>query len=1247
MKRPLRLIIIFLLLLPVVVITWLITTQSGLNFIYQQTKNYFPASFSVAKFEGKLIGPITLRDVEYRQDDVHIKTRQLQVDWHPGALFISNINISRLHIQSLQIILPETPSQTTPTTASPESQTLPDINLPWHMSLQDVQIDDVTVSQGEQNVQLQQIKFDASTLLNRINIKQLSVRAEKFLVEVNGDIKPTADYTHDLNIGWQITLPTGAVMHGSGQLAGNLQHTQLTQQLTGPLQLTLNAELNNLLAQLNWQASVDVSAVDTAQLLPDWPAMTGQLTLQAKGDLDTAIVSGKLQGYYADAGTFNADFKLQRLHDSSIQIDQLALQLPGNKTQLNAQGNWQPGDNGGDINLTLNWKNLRWPMQDTPWFDSAAGHGTVAGTLDHYQITLATRSPWPQAAHSYWQATAEGDLNGLTFHHLSIKALDGEAIVTGRLDWSPSLTWKAKVQVSDINPAVRWPDWPGKLHAKLSSHGYMENDQLVADADISQLNGLLRGYPLTVRSRIKWRDGGLDIPQFDFHSGTAQASAHGRLGENLKLDWQIEASNLAELYPKAQGQFKASGQLAGQQDAPLIKATFNGKNLRLPDYQIGHVEGEVTLDWLRWQQVEIRLAAQALKLNGYVMQSLDVTADAQQLRLDIIADEAAVHIGLKGELDVQGWQGHIERADITTSGLSDWQLKSPAALSISQNTVLLESLCWQNAQQASVCSSLQRNRQVWKSSVQLNQLPLQMFGARLPPDLTFDGVLDAHADLQWQAPDQLHGQVHISLPAGAMSYPLLEGERSKWGYRGGNVDITLDEQGLSSHSELAMNNGDHFSLDASLPGAKLLALDHQRQAIHAQAELTVHDLGLVEALMPELQDLKGEVAVKLTAAGTLAKPRFGGQAHLLNASFRVPRLGLNIEQFNLRGQSDGLEKINFSLAAHSGDGSLNVQGQTLVDSAAGWPTGIHIKGDRFEISRIPEARVLVSPDLQVRLQHHNINVTGKVDIPFAKLQPKDITMAANVSDDVVIVGGEETSEQKWLLTSKIRLTLGDRVNFFGFGFEGRLGGSLLLEDEPGELTTATGEISIPEGRYRAYGQRLDVERGRLLFTGGPLTNPGLDLRAVRQVNNVTAGVNVRGTLTQPQLELFSIPAMSQTDMLSYLILGRPMETTSGEEGAVMAKAALALGLSGGDHIARKLGDRFELDEMRVESSESGDQASLVVGRYLSPKIYVSYGVGLVEAINSFTVRYQISERWQLKAESGAAQGADIFYTIER
>jgi translocation and assembly module TamB len=210
-----------------------------------------------------------------------------------------------------------------------------------------------------------------------------------------------------------------------------------------------------------------------------------------------------------------------------------------------------------------------------------------------------------------------------------------------------------------------------------------------------------------------------------------------------------------------------------------------------------------------------------------------------------------------------------------------------------------------------------------------------------------------------------------------------------------------------------------------------------------------------------------------------------------------------------------------------------------------------------------------------------------------------------------------------------------------------LTGNLKIEQQAGQPTSGTGEITIPSGRYRAYGQRLDIENGRVLFTGGPVTNPGLDIRATRTSGTIVTGLLVSGRLSNPKIELFSTPAMGQTDILSYLLFGRPLEDASGEDSATMAQAALALGLAGGDRIARSLRERIGLDEFRVETTDSGDQASLVVGRYLSPDFYVSYAVGLIESVNSLNLRYQITNHWQLEAESGIHQGADLLYTIER
>jgi len=1243
MKRRPLIIIFLLLLLPLALLTWLAATESGLRWAYQQAGPYLPYGIKINKLQGRLIGPMTLENFEFHQDGVIIKADQIIFDWQPAELPAANVNISSLRIQSLSVVLPEAEQ-------SGQVLSLPDISLPWRTTLKDGQIDGLIISRNDETIKLRQIRFKASALLSKVDIKELSVSADSFNLNMKGKLQPTHSYRHDLEINWSLKLPSGAMIDGNGQVAGDVQITRLKQQLRGPLQLTLDAELRDLLDQLKWQTRIDVKAFKAAQLDKRLPALSGALHLNASGDLTTAALSGTLDdavdSEHPEFGTFNAGFQLQRLSDNSVRIDGLTLHSPGSGTRIGSHGLWTPGDDGGRLELALDWQNLRWPMQGPAWFNSASGSGSVEGTVGSYKIKLSSDSPWPELLPSTWSVTAEGNLDGLSIRSLRVAALGGEATATGRLKWSPELSWQIKVGATDINPAVLWPEWPGRLKADLASTGRIENGRFIVKTDITRLTGQLRSYPVSLQSSLIWRDNGLDIAMLDLHSGKSRVKAKGRIGETVKLDWAIDSDNLAELYPQAKGQLHAEGHLAGPRDAPTIQATFKGEALEMPGYRIGSIDGEMSLDLFQWRQFDINIAAHMLDIGAYSWQSLSLSSAGQGIEINAASEKLTALIKLQGIRNAQGWRGRIEQLELSSRKFYNWQLKAPAGLDISENDIEAQPICLLS-KDSEVCMELQRQGDIWQARLDASQIPLMLMAPWLPADMKIEGKADAGAELKFQSPDRLLGQGRIELQPGAVSYPLLEGERDLWEYHGGTVVFAMNEQGINANAGITISNGDRLHFKADLPGANILALDYQQQSLRAEADMSVHDLGLIEAFLPEVQDLKGEIVLKLAAAGTLAQPRPGGDVHLLNGSLRMPRLGLTITHLSLSGQSHDSEKFEFRLDAHSGEGKLTIRGQTMLNSDKGWPTTISVKGSDFEVSRIPEARILVTPDLQIEQKSRKIKIGGNIHIPYAKLQPKDISTAARVSEDAVIIGSEKPTEEKWLLDTRIRLTLGERVHFYGFGFEGRLEGSLLLEDEPGHLTKATGEISIHEGRYRAYGQRLDIELGRLLYTGGSLTNPGLDLRAVRHVGNISAGLKVRGSLDKPQLELFSSPAMGQTDALAYLMLGGPIDKASGEEGAMMAQAALAMGLGSGDHLARTIEDRFGLDAMRVESSDTGKQASLVVGRYLSPRLYVSYGVGLIEAFNTLTLRYKITDKWQIKAESGESQGADILYTIER
>jgi translocation and assembly module TamB len=278
-------------------------------------------------------------------------------------------------------------------------------------------------------------------------------------------------------------------------------------------------------------------------------------------------------------------------------------------------------------------------------------------------------------------------------------------------------------------------------------------------------------------------------------------------------------------------------------------------------------------------------------------------------------------------------------------------------------------------------------------------------------------------------------------------------------------------------------------------------------------------------------------------------------------------------------------------------------------------------------------------------------VEGEVTIPQAYLSPPGGTDGGvPVSDDVVIVDDTDEDQEQiegFQVFTRVRVILGKDVQVEAGGFKGNIEGNLMVEQTPRLAPRGTGTIQVQTGQYRVYGQELEIQRGRILFVG-PIDNPGLDLQVAREVDEVTAGARVGGTVKTPELSLFSDPAMPDSSILSYLLFGRPPQARGGTESELLLKAALALGLSGGNLVTQRLTDAFGLDYLRFETGDEPSEAALVIGKYLSPNLYVSYGIGVFEAVSTFNLRYDITERLSLESiTTDEASGADLIFTIER
>ena len=313
---------------------------------------------------------------------------------------------------------------------------------------------------------------------------------------------------------------------------------------------------------------------------------------------------------------------------------------------------------------------------------------------------------------------------------------------------------------------------------------------------------------------------------------------------------------------------------------------------------------------------------------------------------------------------------------------------------------------------------------------------------------------------------------------------------------------------------------------------------------------------------------------------------------------------------------------------------------------------------------IPGAQVRISPALTLHRDEKRFALEGNVTIPRADIDVSKLPGegATKVSPDVVItdervVPAANTLPLDAVVTVKfgageklaMDLRQGREVHLVGFGLNGYLGGQITVQDHPGKATSARGQIEVT-GTYKGYGQDLAIEQGRLLFAGTPVENPGLDIRATRGFpdQNVTVGLQVRGTAARPELSVFSSPAMEQSDALSYLVAGKPMSQLQGGEGNAVSSAARALGTAGGDLLAKSIGAKMGVDDVGVADSAAVGGAALTVGKYLSPRLYIGYGVGLFTPGEVVTVRYRLTRQFDAEVQNGSISSrAGVNYKIEK
>lgn len=839
--------------------------------------------------------------------------------------------------------------------------------------------------------------------------------------------------------------------------------------------------------------------------------------------------------------------------------------------------------------------------------------------------------------------------------------------IGGEASWSPEVEWAVDLSVDSLDSSLFLPDSSdvaGVVYVRGSTTGSMtragpdgSSPVVHAAARLDSIAGEINGREVRGHGDVRVDDRTLTVSALELSAGSNHLSATGTLSEDdVDIRLQARVDDPSAVLAGAYGRLGADVSAKGPPRRPDLSAQITADSAGYRDYSVrrariqsdarlgsgGGVGGVISVDGVE----------AAGKLIDSVRVNVRGNVEAHDLNAVVHADSfVSLSLALSGGLFEERWSGDLRQLEISEAHAGKWTLRDSVAISAGASGASLGSMCLARDDGARVCASgLWSEQDSSRARLEIHELPLAMADTLLA-GAHLAGVLNARVDADISGAGDLRADGQLSFDG--VELQPADSTLATIRFDSMEVALRVDELGADARMRMLVTQGGKIRSDvrgsASLDGYNNLEQDARERPLDARVDAQFADLAFVGAASSSLKDVRGALRLSGSATGTIATPEAQVELHLENAAVRLPELGIHVRDINLDASGKPGQGLHMEGQLRSGRGTIRVLTETRMVKGGTPEARVQVRGDHFRAVNTTEATVDISPSLDLSLVERRIDLKGDVGVPFAKIEIVELPEnAVRPSRDVVFIDVEEERRTPIRVAADVRVVLGDSISFRGLGAVGKFKGSLRVVERPGRPTAATGELRFVDAQYTFLGQRLIVDPGRVFFAGGPLENPGLDIRAYRDLDNgrVKAGVHVRGTAKNPVTTVFSIPSMSQANAMSYLLTGRGIEE-GGDQSDVMMATALTMGLQQGNTMTGGIGSSLGLDTASFEAGETVEETSFVAGKYLSPSLYVSYGIGVFDRIGSWKMRYSLTRRVTVQTETGRESGADLFYKFER
>lgn len=1234
-------------------VAFLIGTTPGLHLLLKGADRWVPG-LSIGKVEGGW-RDLTLSGVKYTMPGVSVDAGRFHLALNLNCLLHSSVCVNDIALQDVSVVV-DSKKMAPASEAAPEPESgTANLSTPYPITLSKVGLHNINVKVDDTAISLLDFTTglhwqDRALILTPTRIDSLLIALPKAARVVNEQVvqpKIQQPQPEEKPLGETLqamfaqpllpalpdfTLPLDITVQ---ELSGK----QL--RLTGDTDVTiksllLKAQTTDRHLQLETfdvdSTQGQVNASGEATLADNWPvsfALNGAVNLDPiKGEKIKLNLSGALRDEL-----------------------KLALNLSGPvQAQLDAAA--QPAVAGLPLSLKLTSPQLRWPLAGPVQYQADKLDYQFKGKATDYVMSLRTAVKGEGVPPADISLDGKGNVQQFNLDKLRVAALQGNIDLTALVDWSKAISWHSELTLSGINTAKQYPEWPAKLDGKIATRGSLYGGSWQLSVPQLQLKGNVKNNAvsadgsLTGNSYNQWK-----IPGINLVLGRNHVDVKGELGDALNLDAVIDAPHLDNALPGLGGVVKGNIKARGTLQAPQLLADVTATGLRWQALSIARIalQGDVKSSYQVAGKLQLRV--EQLKQDTLAINLLTLNADGNekqhQLKLNVQGEPVSGQLALNGSFDrkTQHWQGTLNNTRFDTP-VGEWRLTRAMAIDYlnSKQTATIGPHCWQNPN-AQVCvpEPIEAGAS-GHAHVVLSRFDLAMIKPFLTDETRLTGVFSGDARVNWTADG--------ALPTGTVSLKG-NGVKVEQDVQGNTLPIAFDTLNLNA----AMHNG-RAQLDwlirlvnnGQLTGNVQIADPEQRRQLSGNVNISNISLAMFNPALMQGEKIKGSLNSALRLGGNLQQPQVFGQLALSGVDVEASFMPVDLTAANLNLVFNGMSSTLNGLI-QTAQGNINLNGNADWSQLDNWRARIAAQGSRVRVTVPPMVRMDVSPDLVFEATPAAFNLDGKVDIPWARITVQEVPESATgvSSDEVMLDENLQPIQPKSTaipINSNLVIHVGNDVRLSAFGLKAKLNGDLkLVQDKTG--LGLNGQINIPDGRFHAYGQDLIVRKGELQFAGPP-DQPYLNLEAIRNPesteDDVTAGIRVTGLADEPKVEIFSDPAMSQQEALSYLLRGQGLDA-NGDSNA-LTSALIGLGVAQSGQVMGKIGETFGVSNLALDTTGVGDSQQVQVSGYVLPGLQVKYGVGIFDSLATLTLRYRLMPKLYLEAVSGVDQALDLLYQFE-